>query len=158
MASKPPKFAKSFNCTICRQVFHEKALLRQHLLVHFKCSKCEIQFGSRSLLHQHVEAVHWRLRNLCDRLDLPQPVLDAAAKLFKDFYWYHEGRTKAGICRDTIVSSCVFAATRQLQMNFPAKAYCVAVKLKTCVLFKCLRLMQSALDVSFAPPPKIEVE
>lgn len=136
-------------------MFHENALLRQHVLVHFKCSKCEIQFQSRADLKAHVEGVHWRMRNVCDRLDLSQAVLDASTTLFKEFHGQTKGRYK-NLRKDTVVSTCLFGATRQLEMNFPAKTFCNVVKMKIAVLFKSLRIMQNELGVSFAPVIKVE--
>ena len=138
------------------QVFHENALLRQHVLIHFKCSKCEIQFVSRADLKAHVESVHWRMRNVCDRLDLSQSVLDASTQLYKDFH----GRMAKGRFRrpppDDVVAACLFGATRLMELNFPAKTFCSVFKTKVAILFKTMRLIQSELDVSFAPVIKIE--
>lgn len=145
--AKPPKFAKSYHCPNCRQVFHESFLLRQHLLVHFKCSKCDLQFSSRASLKLHVESVHWRIRNLCDRLDLPQPVLDAATTLFKDSFGLKKSKKFA---QESLVSTCLFAATRQLDMNFPAKTFCKVVKLKISVLFKIMRIIENELNLCFS--------
>ena len=90
------------------------------------------------------------MRNLCDQLDLSQSVLDASTKLYKDFYWKTKDRLK-NARGEVLVSSCIFGATRLLELSFPAKSFCNVVKMKMGTLFKTLRVMQRELDVNFAP-------